>query len=187
MHSSSSNIISFHQNDLPASNVTTFLPSESECLQHNSLLLDSPPDPPCTKMSITSFDTKIDEAFMTSPLTVELAHLMRLTRRQRNKVVYVELSESSPPSKKGRPHALSRRKAGTSAAVRTSGGCWTCRVRHKACSQERPACQGCQRLEIPCDYSVARPLYMKNRKRANAKLMQMRARGPDQSPVYREG
>ncbi|CCE86060.1 Piso0_005709 [Millerozyma farinosa CBS 7064] len=43
---------------------------------------------------------------------------------------------------------------------RSKSGCWTCRVRHKACPEERPVCSQCSRLDLKCDYSSARPKYM---------------------------
>lgn len=43
---------------------------------------------------------------------------------------------------------------------RSKSGCWTCRVRHKACPEERPTCSQCSRLNLDCDYSSIRPTYM---------------------------
>lgn len=43
---------------------------------------------------------------------------------------------------------------------RSKSGCWTCRVRHKACPEERPTCSQCLRLNLNCDYSSLRPTYM---------------------------
>lgn len=43
---------------------------------------------------------------------------------------------------------------------RSKNGCWTCRVRHKACPEERPVCSQCSRLDLKCDYSSTRPKYM---------------------------
>lgn len=44
--------------------------------------------------------------------------------------------------------------------ARSRSGCWTCRVRHKACPQEKPRCSQCIRLQLDCDYSETRPDYM---------------------------
>lgn len=43
---------------------------------------------------------------------------------------------------------------------RSKNGCWTCRVRHKACPEEKPRCSQCVRLNLKCDYSTTRPKYM---------------------------
>lgn len=43
---------------------------------------------------------------------------------------------------------------------RSKSGCWTCRVRHKSCPEERPTCSQCLRLNLKCDYSSKRPTYM---------------------------
>ncbi|KAK4098600.1 hypothetical protein N658DRAFT_431722 [Parathielavia hyrcaniae] len=54
--------------------------------------------------------------------------------------------------------------------MRSSGGCWTCRLRRKKCDEERPACKGCLALEIECLYSYEKPPWMdggeRQRKRA---------------------
>ncbi|KAK4240439.1 fungal-specific transcription factor domain-containing protein [Achaetomium macrosporum] len=44
--------------------------------------------------------------------------------------------------------------------VRSSGGCWTCRLRRKKCDEERPLCKGCLALEIDCLYSDDKPDWM---------------------------
>lgn len=43
---------------------------------------------------------------------------------------------------------------------RSKVGCWTCRVRHKACPENKPICDQCKRLKLLCDYSNERPDYM---------------------------
>jgi hypothetical protein len=44
--------------------------------------------------------------------------------------------------------------------TRSSGGCWTCRLRRKKCDEEHPICQGCFALEIDCLYSEDKPEWM---------------------------
>jgi len=44
--------------------------------------------------------------------------------------------------------------------TRSSGGCWTCRLRRKKCDEERPLCQGCLALEIECLYTEDKPEWM---------------------------
>ncbi|KAK3309873.1 fungal-specific transcription factor domain-containing protein [Chaetomium strumarium] len=44
--------------------------------------------------------------------------------------------------------------------IRSSGGCWTCRLRRKKCDEERPLCKGCLALEIDCLYSEEKPDWM---------------------------
>ncbi|KAI1812116.1 fungal-specific transcription factor domain-containing protein [Poronia punctata] len=45
----------------------------------------------------------------------------------------------------------------TAVKLRSSQGCWTCRVRRKKCDEARPVCATCQSLEIVCQYSDAKP------------------------------
>ncbi|KAF6807935.1 Transcriptional regulatory protein pro1-like protein 2 [Colletotrichum sojae] len=48
----------------------------------------------------------------------------------------------------------------SSAKIRSSEGCWTCRLRRKKCDEARPVCEGCASLEITCHYSDAKPDWM---------------------------
>jgi C6 transcription factor Pro1 len=44
--------------------------------------------------------------------------------------------------------------------VRSSEGCWTCRLRRKKCDEARPVCEACGVLEISCHYSDTKPEWM---------------------------
>ncbi len=44
--------------------------------------------------------------------------------------------------------------------IRSSDGCWTCRLRRKKCDENRPICTACGTLEIDCLYSEAKPDWM---------------------------
>ena len=44
--------------------------------------------------------------------------------------------------------------------TRSSGGCWTCRVRRKKCDEQRPVCKICASLHVTCHYSADRPAWM---------------------------
>ncbi|KAG7664437.1 uncharacterized protein J8A68_002040 [[Candida] subhashii] len=58
--------------------------------------------------------------------------------------------------------------------ARSKTGCWTCRVRHKACPEEKPECSQCKRLQLFCDYSVTRPPYMYEPTLQERKLKEIR-------------
>ncbi|VUC22943.1 unnamed protein product [Clonostachys rosea] len=44
--------------------------------------------------------------------------------------------------------------------LRTSNGCWTCRLRRKKCDEERPVCDICAALRITCHYADKKPEWM---------------------------
>ncbi|KZZ89626.1 Zn(2)-C6 fungal-type DNA-binding domain protein [Moelleriella libera RCEF 2490] len=44
--------------------------------------------------------------------------------------------------------------------TRSSGGCWTCRVRRKKCAENRPECDTCRALEITCFFQDDKPDWM---------------------------
>ncbi|KAJ6442812.1 C6 transcription factor [Purpureocillium lavendulum] len=44
--------------------------------------------------------------------------------------------------------------------TRSSGGCWTCRVRRKKCAENKPECDTCRALEITCYFQDEKPEWM---------------------------
>jgi hypothetical protein len=46
------------------------------------------------------------------------------------------------------------------AKVRSSAGCWTCRLRRKKCDERRPVCDACATLEITCHSGDEKPEWM---------------------------
>ncbi|KAI1347526.1 fungal-specific transcription factor domain-containing protein [Xylaria sp. FL0043] len=44
--------------------------------------------------------------------------------------------------------------------LRSSQGCWTCRLRRKKCDEAKPVCTTCGGLEIDCHYSDTKPEWM---------------------------
>lgn len=58
--------------------------------------------------------------------------------------------------------------------LRSRSGCWTCRIRHKACPEDGVVCSTCSRLLLVCDTSPERPDYMTNKQLAAEKLAVIR-------------
>lgn len=48
----------------------------------------------------------------------------------------------------------------TATRMRSSTGCWTCRLRRKKCDESKPSCHRCEKLSISCDGYGARPSWM---------------------------
>ena len=59
--------------------------------------------------------------------------------------------------------------------IRSSRGCWTCRLRRKKCDEARPACAACAALEITCHYSDAKPAWMDGGPREKAMADEIKA------------
>ena len=59
--------------------------------------------------------------------------------------------------------------------LRSSRGCWTCRLRRKKCDEARPACAVCAALEITCHYSDEKPEWMDGGKREKEMADQLKA------------
>lgn len=58
---------------------------------------------------------------------------------------------------------------------RTKDGCWTCRVRRKKCSGERPDCIVCVHLGVQCDgFGLERPRFMASKKEQKEKRREIK-------------
>lgn len=58
---------------------------------------------------------------------------------------------------------------------RSRNGCWTCRLRRKRCTQEKPHCFECFRLNLKCDgYSETKPDFMTNKSIAKRKMSKIK-------------
>ncbi|KAH3684704.1 hypothetical protein WICPIJ_004339 [Wickerhamomyces pijperi] len=54
---------------------------------------------------------------------------------------------------------------------RSKNGCWTCRIRKKKCSEEKPHCFQCLKLDLECDgYELEKPTFMMNHELQKEKL-----------------
>lgn len=64
----------------------------------------------------------------------------------------------------------------TSMGSRSRTGCWICRLRKKKCSEERPNCYNCERLNLDCHYGVIKPDFVSDPKKKMAKLEEIKAK-----------
>jgi hypothetical protein len=69
---------------------------------------------------------------------------------------------------------------------RSKTGCWTCRVRHKACPEERPHCSQCERLGLFCDYSSTRPEYMSDSSAQANKLREIKSFTSQHKKIHKQ-
>lgn len=87
---------------------------------------------------------------------------------------YLPHEESTISSRKRVQFGSDRKEKKRKSVVRSKTGCWTCRIRHKGCNEEQPKCSHCKRLNLTCDYSPNRPVYMQNKKLHAEKLLEIR-------------
>lgn len=59
--------------------------------------------------------------------------------------------------------------------IRSSQGCWTCRLRRKKCDETKPVCAVCAALEITCHFSDAKPEWMDGGAREKAVADELKA------------
>lgn len=71
-------------------------------------------------------------------------------------------------------HKGSRQKNAMGSRSRT--GCWICRLRKKKCTEERPSCFNCERLNLECHYGVIKPDFVSDPKKKLAKLEEIKTK-----------
>ncbi|KAG0665539.1 hypothetical protein C6P44_004919 [Monosporozyma unispora] len=59
-------------------------------------------------------------------------------------------------------------------ATRSRTGCWICRLRKKKCTEEKPKCFNCERLNLECCYSILRPDFVTDERLRKAKLQEIK-------------
>ncbi|KAK6849729.1 hypothetical protein PG995_013562 [Apiospora arundinis] len=74
----------------------------------------------------------------------------------------------------------------TSAKLRSSHGCWTCRLRRKKCDEGKPICSECGTLEIPCYFSDAKPDWLDGGEREKQKTQELKQMVKDQATKRRD-
>lgn len=57
---------------------------------------------------------------------------------------------------------------------RSRTGCWICRLRKKKCTEERPRCYNCDRLNLDCFYDVIKPDFVSNPQKKQMKLEEIK-------------
>lgn len=90
---------------------------------------------------------------------------LQLSPKHRTHTVHGSHKHGAQKIPTGNAHRLRYRRN-----LRSRAGCWTCRLRHKACPEDGQPCGTCKRLNIPCDYATQRPAYMGDQKLAASRL-----------------
>ncbi|KAK8136783.1 hypothetical protein PG984_004723 [Apiospora sp. TS-2023a] len=70
--------------------------------------------------------------------------------------------------------------------IRSSRGCWTCRLRRKKCDERKPVCSECGTLEITCHFSDAKPDWLDGGEREKQKAQELKQMVKDQATKRRE-
>lgn len=83
--------------------------------------------------------------------------------------------ESAPntPNEEMPPRKTKKEKP-TGGATRSRSGCWICRLRKKKCTEEKPKCYNCDRLNLECCYSLLRPDFVTDETLRKAKLQEIK-------------
>lgn len=113
--------------------------------------------------SLSEYDDSLSEEFIPYRKTRKLKKVKKSPKvkvQKSRKSLVIKISYKTRQTRK--------------ANVRSKSGCWTCRIRHKACPEERPECSQCIRLNLLCDYSLMRPEYMTDPGLMTEKLKEIR-------------
>ncbi|KAK7935298.1 hypothetical protein PG985_000793 [Apiospora marii] len=74
----------------------------------------------------------------------------------------------------------------SSIMIRSSRGCWTCRLRRKKCDERKPVCSECGTLEITCHFSDVKPDWLDGGEREKQKAQEFKQMVKDQATKRRE-
>ncbi|KAK7967556.1 uncharacterized protein PG986_001833 [Apiospora aurea] len=74
----------------------------------------------------------------------------------------------------------------TAVKIRSSRGCWTCRLRRKKCDEGKPICSECSTLELTCHFSDAKPDWMDGGEREKQMAQEFKQMVKDQATKRRE-
>lgn len=64
----------------------------------------------------------------------------------------------------------------TTMGSRSRTGCWICRLRKKKCTEERPRCFNCERLNLECFYDVIKPDFVSDPQKKQMKLEEIKTK-----------
>ncbi|SCV04788.1 LAMI_0H19130g1_1 [Lachancea mirantina] len=87
------------------------------------------------------------------------------------KVPAVKTTEKLLPEEES-PKDKPKRK--NTSGSRSRSGCWICRLRKKKCSEEKPHCHNCLRLNLKCYYDIVKPDFISNPAKKNEKLEEIK-------------
>ncbi|KAK8100174.1 C6 transcription factor [Apiospora kogelbergensis] len=74
----------------------------------------------------------------------------------------------------------------TSVKLRSSRGCWTCRLRRKKCDEGKPICSECGSLEITCHFGDDKPDWLDGGEREKQKAQELKQMVKDQATKRRD-
>ncbi|SCV04002.1 LANO_0G07558g1_1 [Lachancea nothofagi CBS 11611] len=80
--------------------------------------------------------------------------------------------ESPSASPKDNNNNKPRRK--NASGSRSRSGCWICRLRKKKCTEEKPSCHNCLRLNLQCFYDHTKPDFISDPAKKNDKLEEIK-------------
>lgn len=67
--------------------------------------------------------------------------------------------------------------------VRSTTGCWTCRLRRKKCDEDKPICQRCKKLQLDCAGYGEKPSWMDGGVQEKLRAEQMKKRRQVQASI----
>ncbi len=99
-----------------------------------------------------------------SPKTSRLKRrTLRSLKQTKQQVSFASSSPAKRTSSSGSNKSSCYHRRKKSILPRSKSGCWTCRIRKKKCTEEKPSCIQCENLGLKCDgYSDEKPLFMHN-------------------------
>lgn len=110
---------------------------------------------------------------------IKLSNVTNHKDKTQNKKATLGVSKLKLTEKKKHSSTTSSTTTATTDKHPTTGtrsrtGCWICRLRKKKCSEEKPKCFNCERLNLDCVYSLVRPDFVTDENLRKAKLQEIK-------------
>ncbi|KAL6941515.1 hypothetical protein ACO0RG_002647 [Hanseniaspora osmophila] len=105
-------------------------------------------------------------------------HLVQQTKNYSAETNHLSFSPtSSSQASDEKPKSKSSKLKSQGQGIRSRKGCWICRLRKKKCTEERPVCENCARLNLECLYDDdTKPDFISDPELKEKKLKQIRKR-----------
>lgn len=144
-------------------------PSSNVKRRHSSYNDYSKRDPRDSRHSSVSSTSTVTSLLSAAALLGKVPPTHKDENRVKNNTKHKPYpADHDPTSPKDKP----RRKNNSGSRSRT--GCWICRLRKKKCTEEKPSCHNCLRLNLQCFYDHTKPDFISDASKKNEKLEEIK-------------
>ncbi|CCD24138.1 DNA-binding transcriptional regulator UME6 NDAI_0C04790 [Naumovozyma dairenensis CBS 421] len=152
-------------------NVIIFPPEVETATISGKLSIGSPSTTTTTTTKKAKKKQKKSKTSTNGNVLLELIPYKHKSKDTKNETIQDKSSTIKPKKKvKLKKESPTAGKSGQ----RSRSGCWICRLRKKKCTEERPTCQNCERLQLTCHYEEIKPDFVYDPELKKLKMEEIR-------------